>query len=362
MRAPVTLAIPVLLGATAEAATIHVPSEVPTISGALAAAVRGDTVLVASGTYRESIRMADGVVLRGESLFDRPVLDAERSGVALTAVSCQSPTTVEAFVLREGAGEGFGGGASLVESSMIFRHCLFENNAAAHGGGVGAERSSFTIVGCEFRHNTATGSGGAIAATGHGLPRIVNCSFESNDAVAGGAIAVRNGSGPRILANLFDGNGAHLGAAVWFDLLTGGEVEQNTIVFSADREAGGAIYVNALSSPRILSNIIAFGNGKAIVSTPGAGHLYGCNDVFGNADGDGVAGGTDLGTNFSRDPLFCDAEGGDYALHASSPCLPSAQCNLIGAFGPGGCVAVSAGEGLENVSWGAVKARYRGFE
>jgi hypothetical protein len=66
-----------------------------------------------------------------------------------------------------------------------------------------------------------------------------------------------------------------------------------------------------------------------------------CSDIFGNVGGDDVCleAGAD---NFSLDPLFCDAAGGDLHLNPTSPCAPGnspAGCDLIGAL-PVGCQIV----------------------
>jgi hypothetical protein len=108
----------------------------------------------------------------------------------------------------------------------------------------------------------------------------------------------------------------------------------------------------------VQNNIIAFGGGGAFFAVAGAVALFGCNCVFGNAGGDDLLGGVDLGTNFSGDPLFCDASGGDYRVSDASPCLPAGVCPLIGAFDVG-CSAVAAPEPLVSRSWGAIKAAWR---
>jgi len=52
---------------------------------------------------------------------------------------------------------------------------------------------------------------------------------------------------------------------------------------------------------------------------------------------------TDSGGNISEDPLFCDAESGDYRVRSDSPCAPGGHpdgdtCAFIGAL-PVGCSA-----------------------
>jgi hypothetical protein len=110
--------------------------------------------------------------------------------------------------------------------------------------------------------------------------------------------------------------------------------------------------------------IIAFNTGGGAAS----GTLgFSCSDLFANAGGDwtgfyGDDRANDFG-NFSANPLFCDADGGDFTLFSRSPCLPGhhpghhPDCGLIGALGEG-CAPVS----VEEETWAGIKARYRSAE
>jgi predicted outer membrane repeat protein len=339
---------------------LSVPSPFPTISSALAAASSGDTVLVAPGTYLERLDMKNGVVLRGSDLENPPVVDAQGSGVPITAENCGPSTQVEDFIFRNGVGSGFGGGARIAGSSLTMQRCRFENNTAMHGGGVGGD-GAFFLNECIFEGNHATDTGGGIAVTDLPSPTIVSCRLSSNTASTGGAIAVRNGCTPSIQTTILDENTADQGAAIWWDFLAGGTIELCTIVENtALALQGGALSCSPLSTPLINRTILAFnaGGGAANIA-PGSTATFGCNDIFGNADGDSIDGGIDLGTNISVDPLFCDASDDDYSLQASSPCLMAGECGLIGALGAGPCVASAANSPLELLSWGALKARYR---
>jgi hypothetical protein len=73
----------------------------------------------------------------------------------------------------------------------------------------------------------------------------------------------------------------------------------------------------------------------------------------GDYAGDWVAADTDI----YADPMFCNAEEGDYRVDVSSPAAEenSPVCGQIGAFGVG-CGSVS----VESVTWGRLKNLYRG--
>jgi len=84
-----------------------------------------------------------------------------------------------------------------------------------------------------------------------------------------------------------------------------------------------------------------------------------CSDLFGNTGGDWtgcIAEQMGRDGNFSEDPRFCDAAGGNYHLDSQSPCAPAQQpaCGLIGAYEVG-CGATAT----QPVTWGAVKGLFR---
>lgn len=76
------------------------------------------------------------------------------------------------------------------------------------------------------------------------------------------------------------------------------------------------------------------------------------NDILGNVNAPGAT----FIDNISEDPLFCEAQTGDYTLQDCSPCLGAAHDGGdIGAFGEG-CECDVA---VEDASWGRIKDLYR---
>ena len=73
-----------LWSAAACAAVLRVPADRPSVASALAAAASGDTVLLAPGTYLESVTLPSGVTLRGADQAQPPVLDAGGGARVLT--------------------------------------------------------------------------------------------------------------------------------------------------------------------------------------------------------------------------------------------------------------------------------------
>jgi hypothetical protein len=123
-------------------------------------------------------------------------------------------------------------------------------------------------------------------------------------------------------------------------------------VGAADSQGGSPAQVTVDRS------IIVFGDGRAANCDGASTITMTCCDAFGNADGDWVGCIADqygINGNVSEDPLFCDMAGGDYTIHADSPCAPehSGGCGLIGAL-PVGC-GVTA---VEPTTWGAIKQAF----
>ena len=115
------LATKLLLGAClalpagpANAAVLRVPSGHATIQEAVLAAVAGDTVLVAPGTYQELIRMKDGVVLRssdgpGVTFLDSPGIgETPKLERLFECIDVGRSTVIEGFELRAGMVRGAG--------------------------------------------------------------------------------------------------------------------------------------------------------------------------------------------------------------------------------------------------------------
>jgi predicted outer membrane repeat protein len=287
-------------------------------------------------------------------------VDAQSLGVAIKATNCGNTTQVKDVIFRNGFGIAFGGGAQIVSSSLTFERCRFENNTAMHGGGAGGD-GAFYLNACIFDGNHATDTGGAVACTDLPSPTISGCRMSANTAMSGGAIAVRNGCAPAITTAILDENTADHGAAIWWDFFAGGTFERCTVVENtALALLGGALACSPLSSPLVTRTIVAFNTaGGATNLEAGSSATLGCNDLFGNAGGNSIAGSIDLGTNIFLDPLFCNAAGEDYSLQGSSPCLLGGTCGLIGAVGVGPCLVVAAEPLTQLLSWGSLKARYR---
>jgi len=156
---------------------------------AVDAAVPGDTVLIAAGTYQ----LASTVQLYGKELTIRgavdaqgrptTVLDGQGTNNVLEALGVTDQTRFENLVITNGRAD-YGGGVFLSGANPVFRNCHLRNNSARwHGGAMLLSQSSSpTLIDCEITANSAgntqfPGQGRAGAVTvGTGTLTLIGCT------------------------------------------------------------------------------------------------------------------------------------------------------------------------------------------
>ncbi len=101
----------VLLGTTAVADIINVPGDFETIQEAIDAAMNGDEIVVASGTYFETIDfLGKAITLRSSDGPEVTIIDAQGLETVVICQSGEGPDTVlDGFTITGGNGS-LGGG------------------------------------------------------------------------------------------------------------------------------------------------------------------------------------------------------------------------------------------------------------
>lgn len=353
------------LAAPGLAETYSVPGDFPTIQSAIASAtvVDGDVIEVAPGTYIETINFnGKDITVRSTAGPEATIIDAfgigrvvefsngetaaatldgftitggvlDDNGVGML-IAASSPTILNCIIdgnIDPDETAGTGAGLHISNSSSRIESCIFRNNQTYSGGAMYMHTNTATIVDCVFENNVASGwEGGAIrsyndssviegctftgntAATRWGGAiggrdtwlDIRRCRFEDNDSMRGGAISNwEGGHWTRMMDCIFVGNTAtEYGGAIYGEVAT---YTYNCTIVQNDAPTGPAAYN---SYTHYLYNSIIWDHGGYALA--GVAFAYYSN----------VEDGANT-YNIDEDPLFLDADNGDYRLAYGSPCI-----------------------------------------
>lgn len=349
MRIALTVILLLLVPVGVYAATIHVPTDAPTIQAGIDAADSGDTVLVACGTYFEhDIVLRSGLHLRSETgTPDCVTIDAQQQGRVLFGEFVDQTSSIVGLTIQNGdAGDSESGGGILLRDSFpLISACVVLGNRAGSGGALYCDGSSPVIQDCLITMNSAGGTGGGIRCSYGSDVEFTRCVISSNHAMDAGGMWVTSGSSPILSHCTFiDNVGDFWGGAIGCQGAT--PILRNyTLVDNEAGWTGGGIWCSYESVAHLENTIVAFSReGGGIHCYIDSNHpsnaLLTCCDVFGNAEGEyggSLEDQTGLNGNISEDPRFCDSALRDFGLYSDSPCRPEGNdCGvLIGAHGVG---------------------------
>ena len=339
----------------AAAETIHVPESFASIQQAIAVAVEGDEIVVAPGTYHESINfLGKAITLRSSHGPEVTILRPQEPGTVVTCDSAEGLGTVlDGFTITGGSASQPGGGmrnafASPTIVRCSFRanlggglynesgrprivDCTFARNTATQGGGIFNVNSNPVIVDCTFVGNTAIGGGGMYNQSSH--PTVIGCTFTANRAEggfgggSGGAMLNDSGSSPLVINCAFIGNVAAVagrGGAMYN--VDGSDPSVTNCTFSGNTAAEGGAMYNLQSSPTVTNCIVWANQAQQIFDGDAAAAMVRYSNVQ-----DGWSG---LGSdNIDADPLFLDPARGDCRLGAGSASIDAGDNTALVADG-----------------------------
>ncbi len=249
------------------AAVIHVPGDQPTIQAGIDAAVDGDTVLVADGTYTGAGNKnltwngdVKHITVKSENGPDNCVIDCENSGRGFKFDETNQDDTdvVNGFTIQNGyvtggGSEGAGGGIWCYRSSPVIAGCTILGNSAENsGGGIRCIDSTPTITGCTISKNSAQDGGGIFSGDCSSSNTITGCTISENTAEYDGGGICCSTSAPTITGCTISGNSAeHRGGGIDCDSNSSPTITDCTITGNSAEDHGGGIRCNISSSPAI---------------------------------------------------------------------------------------------------------------
>jgi hypothetical protein len=347
-----------LLGGSADAAGLFVPSEMANLQLAIDTAVRGDTVFVEAGTYtgpgnKNLTFRGKSIVVFGIDGAEATIIDCEgnvsRNARGFVFESGEpSSAVVEGLTIRNGHRSGsvypvgYGGGMLITNegTNPKIKNCRFEDNFAGHaGGGVAAgddaEPSFFNCVflgnrspqgagahassnayfiECAFLDNDASGAGGGLRCYSTNTPVVRDCFFRDNIAWAGGGIASIIAT-PMVAQCFFSRNFSTEGGGSAVYSRAEANVTLSSCVFidnSARGETGGTVTCSnaeaSLDRCTLFSNKASVGAGIYLKE---GGFIHVENTIIAfNEVGEGVA--CESGTPVLRCTDVFGNEGGDW--------------------------------------------------
>ncbi|MCB1060064.1 MAG: T9SS type A sorting domain-containing protein [Calditrichaeota bacterium] len=231
-------------------------------------------------------------------------------------------------------------------SASHYRDCSFTGNAAlARGGAIWIEGNHGDMVDCEFTGNHSDGIGGAVCDTWGGgttdQPKYEGCEFRNNSADSiGGAVIV--GGNSTVKKCLFLENDAQDGGGLYYAIYSQ-PLTVTQCTFAENSASDGSAAVSMSSQPYgsfyIVNSAFADNEGNTVIRYPDCAVSHFRNNLIWenqtaaifegdacaakhvvdqvNANGDSC----DQDFNLYLDPVFVDAENGDFHLLQGSPMI-----------------------------------------
>jgi hypothetical protein len=272
-----------LVSGAAYGATIKVPDEYSTIQEAIDAAVNGDNILVAPGTYGGANFWGKNITVRSDEDGDPATYDIlphatiiEYEQVHFLSGETES-SVLNGFTMRDCLGciqIGY-------NSSPTIKNCILSDSSCGDGCGIQVHSgASPTIINSIFYNNNGQEGAGADIQWSSSA-KFINCTFYGNTANTGAAIHAENSSSVTLINCIFWGNSASQGHEIAIE-------DNSTVTVSYSDIQGGQseVFVDLTSTLNWVS-----------------------------------------GTNINSNPLFVDAAGEDFHLQYGSLCIDAATAS-----------------------------------
>jgi hypothetical protein len=328
--------------------SLTVPTEHPTVAGALALAAAGDVICVEPGVYTENLSIDEEVHLLGVAGRTLTTLDGGGLDTVVAFADGIGPGAIlQGFTVTGGAGtadyvnhggggirareggptlsdllvtantsSGSGGGIYLTASTAVVSDTIVSNNHSSYCGGGIRSNGPALLQRVSIADNTADGGGGGVCSWGGEIFTAV--SFVGNTSwsttVGGGGLLQLDTAESSLLSNvLFSGNESGFdGSAALLD----GPTALEQVVMHGNTAPVGAATLSVTDFVAMTGVVITMNAGAGLATTHAGWITVDHCDVWLNSDGNyaGMADPTGSDGNVSVDPLFIDGTDPDLSL------------------------------------------------
>jgi hypothetical protein len=286
MKTIIQLILPIYLlliaNLNVSAVTVQIPADYPSIQEGINAAMDGDSVIVAPGTWYENLSISGKNIILGSwflttgdsTYISETILDGNHSGRVLNISGVSAPARICGFIIKNGSSTS-GSGIQIVNSSLTIDNVLITDNIAncaysgiCQGAGVACSGSSLTLSDFRFINNNAicqtppiNPEGGAINARNSEL-YLNSGEIKNNNAWLGGGLYLADAS-CNIAQVEFSGNQSQfLGAGI-----CSFSSELNIAESIFRNNMGNEAIYSDYSGSIILTNCLFTGHSKSVIQS-----------------------------------------------------------------------------------------------
>ncbi len=273
------------------------------LQSALSAAVSGDQIWVAKGTYKpthaslstnprsKTFALKNGVAIYGGFAGTETSLTQRKPRINITTLSgnigqagtsldnsyhvvtgssVSSTAILDGFVITAGMASGVGafddgGGVYIGAGSPTLRNLVITANGAAYGGGMLSNNGSPALLNVTFSNNTAGIDGGGVYNF-EGFTIYTDVTFSGNTAQNGAGMYNDTLLGQIITNATFYNNGASSNGGGMYN--TGSALTLRNTTFTANfaSSSGGGIYDTSASNPTVVESVM-WNDGSELVDS-----------------------------------------------------------------------------------------------
>jgi hypothetical protein len=285
-----------------DAAVLNVPANFPTIQAAINAAVDGDEVVVANGTYNTDVDiLGKSITLRSASNLPVFCVINCTAATGVTIMGAGEHSVVRGFWIRN----GLRGVEVNSSASASIENCVITNHSI---GGLFLNGETVTVRGCQVRNNSNSNAGAGMLITS-GEVTLRNCEITDNAVTGFNAFGGGVHVGADVMLTIIDSNisgntaiGSNLGRGGGLYASGGATLPPITIMTTTfdDNEAndqGGGLYVEfrslTLGAVEVTNNTAVAGGGMFLENGGGTpnSHLVSNSLIANNQATNGSGGG-----------------------------------------------------------------------